>query len=443
MILRSGILTSEEEKKQALQDCGANIKDPTKIDEEYQKYASTTPFVDNTSPDVNCSKLYIYILDGNRISKDLPTPEDYTDLDFWFGHIGISIDDSMFEKYPQYIDDYKGQVFGFGPDLRVDPVKYLNDSTQDLSTEFYNLKTDQWTVDGDKSNAFDDLSYKMYPYKKHTKEQIERLYFGNLTNDTDAFMFKNIINKPFVLQSRIIVKDKEGKDTDLLQQRTCIRIPVLTEFSLEYVIENYIKKYSNNVEVNKETGIARVKYPDIRYGVISNQPCYGENNVNATIKIGGEAKKISVYNCITFPCDKLQLFTYKKYKLNGRCTFVKESVLSVGIGRCGQVWTIDSYFKSPNTEIYSNKGVEQWNFFTRQWEEYNNTRKTVPTGPILIKYIKGRNKTDYYIKSLTTNKIFVQDGKYLENPLKGVLNLFLSPASDTASDIPPPPSSLP
>ena len=256
----------------------------------------------------------------------------------------------------------------------------------------------------------------MYPTKKHSTEDIKKLYFGNLTDDTAAFMFENIVGKPYVLQSR-----NKVKDTDLLNQRTCIRIPVLTEFSLKYIIENYIEKYKNNVKI--ENGITTVKYPDIRYGVISNQPCYGENNVNATIQIGGIAKKISVYNCITFPCDKLQLFTYKKYKLNNRCTFIKESVLSVGIGRCGQVWTIDTYFKSPNTEIYSNKGIEQWNFFSKRWEEYNDTPKTVPTGPILINKDTGGQ---YYIKSVTTNKIFSENGDENQAPAQYIQNLFSS-----------------
>jgi hypothetical protein len=255
----------------------------------------------------------------------------------------------------------------------------------------------------------------MYPTKKHSTEDIKKLYFGNLTDDTAAFMFENIVEKPYVLQSR-----NKVKDTNLLNQRTCIRIPVLTEFSLKYIIENYIEKYKNNVKI--ENGITTVKYPDIRYGVISNQPCYGENNVNATIQIGGIAKKISVYNCITFPCDKLQLFTYKKYKLNNRCTFIKESVLSVGIGRCGQVWTIDTYFKSPNTEIYSNKGIEQWNFFSRRWEEYNDTPKTVPTGPILIKQTRDG---EYYIKSVETNKIFRENGDENQSPPKYIQDLFL------------------
>ena len=415
MILKSGKITSQEEKQAALLDCGVNITDPTKIDGEYKKYASTTPFVDDTSPDVNCTKLYINILDGNRLEDLIPTPKSYMDLDFWFGHIGISIDDSMFDKYPQYLE-YKGKVFGFGPDLRVDPVKYLNDSTQNTSTDFYDSITDTWTVDSTKSNTFEDLSYKMYPTKKHSTEDIKKLYFGNLTDDTAAFMFENIVGKPYVLQSR-----NKVKDTDLLNQRTCIRIPVLTEFSLKYIIENYIEKYKNNVKI--ENGITTVKYPDIRYGVISNQPCYGENNVNATIQIGGIAKKISVYNCITFPCDKLQLFTYKKYKLNNRCTFIKESVLSVGIGRCGQVWTIDTYFKSPNTEIYSNKGIEQWNFFSKRWEEYNDTPKTVPTGPILINKDTGGQ---YYIKSVTTNKIFRENGDENQAPAQYIQNLFSS-----------------
>jgi hypothetical protein len=414
VILKSGKITTQEEKQAALLDCGVNITDPTKINDEYKKYASTTPFVDNTSPDVNSTKLYINILDGNRLEDLIPTPKSYMDLDFWFGHIGISIDDSMFEKYPQYLE-YKGKVFGFGPDLHVDPVKYLNDPTQNTSTDFYDSTTDTWTVDSEKSNAFEQLSYKMYPTKKHSTEDIKKLYFGNLTDDTAAFMFENIVEKPYVLQSR-----NKVKDTDLLNQRTCIRIPVLTEFSLKYIIENYIEKYKNNVKI--ENGITTVKYPDIRYGVISNQPCYGENNVNATIQIGGIAKKISVYNCITFPCDKLQLFTYKKYKLNNRCTFIKESVLSVGIGRCGQVWTIDTYFKSPNTEIYSNKGIEQWNFFSRRWEEYNDTPKTVPTGPILIKQTRDG---EYYIKSVETNKIFRENGDENQSPPKYIQDLFL------------------
>ena len=431
-ISRSGLVSSEEQKKEALAKCGVDIKkEDFDLDKEYEKYAALTPFVNATSPDVKCTKLYINILDGNRLEDLIPVPNSYMDLDFWFGHIGISIDDSMFDKEPQEVKDkYKGKVFGFGPDLRVDPVKYLNDSTQNTSTDFYDSITDTWTVDSTKSNTFEDLSYKMYPTKKHSTEDIKKLYFGNLTDDTAAFMFQKIEEKPFVLQSR-----NKVKDTDLLNQRTCIRIPVLTEFSLKYIIENYIEKYKNNVKI--ENGITTVKYPDIRYGVINNQPCYGENNVNATIQIGGIAKKISVYNCITFPCDKLQLFTYKKYKLNNRCTFIKESVLSVGIGRCGQVWTIDTYFKSPNTEIYSNKEIEQWNFFKRKWEQYKEEIKYVPTGPILIKTAKG---SDSYIKSITTDKIFDENGKYLENPYQYVKNLFPSTASpDTASDQPPPP----
>ena len=428
MILKSKTLTSEEEKKEALAECGANTT-PEKINEEYLKYASTTPFVDTTSPDVNCTKLYINILDGNRLENLIPTPESYMDLDFWFGHIGISIDDSMFIKYPQYVQ-YKGKVFGFGPDLRINPLEYLTDPTKSASSDFYDSTTDKWTVTSDTSNKFEQLSYKMYPNKQHTKEQIESLYFGNLTDDTSAFNFQEILEKPFVLQSR-----NKVKDTDLLQQRTCIRIPVLTELSLQDIIENYIEKYRNNVKI--ENGKATVKYPDIRYGVISNQPCYGENTVNATIQIGGQGKQISVYNCITFPCDKLQLFTYKKYKLNGRCTFIKESVLSVGIGRCGQVWTIDTYFKSPNTEIYSDKEIQQWNFFKRKWEQYEDKIKYVPTGPILIKRILNLNNIAYYIKSQTTGKIFDKDGKYLENPLQGVKNLF--PSSEQT---PPPPPTL-
>jgi hypothetical protein len=448
-ILRSGLFTSKEEKKSDLEACGVIIptidtiknKDGTtpliykdgklltqeeivekKIKEEYDKYAALTPFVDKTSPDVKCTKLYINILDGNRLENLIPAPESYMDLDFWFGHIGISIDDSMFVTYPEYVQ-YKGKVFGFGPDLRIDPIEYLKkpeEKPEEIpakGTDFYDSRTNKWTVDGTKSAIFEKLSYKMSPDTKHTTEETKKLYFGNLTDDTAAFMFQNIIQKPFVLQSRNIVKD-----TNLLQQRTCIRIPVLTELSLKDIIENYIEKYINNVKI--ENGITTVKYPDIRYGVISNQPCYGENNINATIQIGGIAKKISVYNCITFPCDKLQLFTYKKYLLNGKCTFIKESLLSVGIGRCGQVWTIDTYFKSPNTQIYSNKGIDQWNFFKRKWEPYKEKIKYVPTGSILIKRLKGSVS---YIKSLTTDKIFTEDGELLTSINKKVKDLFPTP----------------
>ena len=406
-ILRSGTLTTDEDKTDNLKACGVNTeKDDFDLNNEYQKYAALTPFVDGTSPDVNCTKLYINILDGNREKDIIPTPETYIDLDFWFGHIGISIDDSMFVKYPQYLE-YKDKVFGFGPDLRIDPIEYLKNknTTPAKGTNLYNNSTNKWTVNSKTSKEFEDLSYKMSPFKTHTKEEIEKLYFGNLSDDTDAFMYKTIEEKPFVLQSRNRV---EG--TNLLKQRTCIRIPVLTELSLQDIIENYIEKYRDNVKI-EENGSATVNHPDIRYGVISNQPCYGENNVNATIQNGGE-KKISVYNCITFPCDKLKLFTYKKYKLNGKCTFIKESLLSVGIGRCGQVWTIDTYFKSPDTQIYSNKGIEQWNFFKKKWEPYNEKIiKNVPTGTILIKYILKRNSIPFYIKSQRTDKIFDQYGK--------------------------------
>ena len=451
-ILRSGLFTNPENKKESLLACGVTIptidtiknkdgtpltgKDGTplnkdakqiivdqKIHEEYQKYAALTPFVDATSPDVICTKLYINILDGNRIENLIPAPESYMDLDFWFGHIGISIDDSMFDKYPQY-DEYKGKVFGFGPDLRVDPVKYSEKSTGVASSDFYDSITDKWTVDGVKSTIFEKLSYKMSPDIKHTKEETEKLYFGNLSDDTAAFMFKKIDEKPFVLQSR-----NKVEDTDLLQQRTCIRIPVLSELSLKDIIENYIEKYINNVKIG-QNGSATVKDPDIRYGVISNQPCYGKNNVNATIQIGGEAIQISVYNCITFPCDKLQLFTYKKYLLNGKCTFIKESLLSVGIGRCGQVWTIDTYFKSPNTQIYSNKEIEQWNFFGKKWEPYDEKIKYVPTGSILIKQLVSGG---YFIKSEKTSEIFDENGEKLVDPTKEIQKLFKSP-----TQVPPP-----
>jgi hypothetical protein len=469
-ILRSGLFTDEENKKKSLVACGVTIptkdtiknkdgsllteKDGTtplnedakkeivaqRINEEYLKYAALTPFVDATSPDVNCTKLYINILDGNREKGLIPTPESYMDLDFWFGHIGISIDDSMFDKYPQYLE-YKDKVFGFGPDLRIDPIEYLKNknTTPAKGTNLYNNSSGEWEVTSETSDAFEDLSYKMSPFKRHTKEEIEKLYFGNLSDDTDAFMYKTIEEKPFVLQSRNKV---EG--TNLLKQRTCIRIPVLTELSLQDIIENYIKKYINNVKIEQDKS-ATVNHPDIRYGVISNQPCYGENNVNATTKIDGEGEKISVYNCITFPCDKLQLFTYKKYLLNKKCTFIKESLLSVGIGRCGQVWTIDTYFKSPTTEIYSNKEIEQWNFFSRKWEPYNEKIiKNVPTGTILIKYILNPNGSiPFYIKSEKTSEIFDENGTKLVDPTKKIQNLFLprpasaSPdtASDTASDI--------
>ena len=462
MILRSGLFTDEENKKDSLVACGVTIpttatiknkdgsdlteKDGTtllnedakkkivekKLIEEYLKYAALTPFVDGTSPDVKCTKLYINILDGNREKDLIPTPETYIDLDFWFGHIGISIDDSMFVKYPQYLE-YKDKVFGFGPDLRIDPIEYLKNknTTPAKGTNLYNNSTGEWEVTSETSDAFENLSYKMYPFKRHTKEEIEKLYFGNLSDDTDAFMYKTIEEKPFVLQSRNRVKD-----TDLLQQRTCIRIPVLTELSLQDIIENYIKKYINNVKIEQNKS-AIVKYPDIRYGVISNQPCYGENSDGATTKIDG-GEKISVYNCITFPCDKLQLFTYKKYLLNKKCTFIKESLLSVGIGRCGQVWTIDTYFKSPDTKIYSNKEIEQWNFFSRKWEPYNKEIiKNVPTGRILIKHILEPNGSiPFYIKSEKTSEIFDENGKKLVDPTKKIQNLFLpDTASDTASDI--------
>ena len=105
------------------------------------------------------------------------------------------------------------------------------------------------------------------------------------------------------------------------------------------------------------------------------------------------------------------------------------------------MWTIDTYFKSPTTEIYSNKEIEQWNFFSRKWEPYNEKIiKNVPTGHILIKTVTGSVS---YIKSEKTSEIFDENGNKLVDPTKEIQNLFLprhasaSPdtASDTASDI--------